>query len=404
MRTALHNLSRSTALVSSSASTSSVVGGFPSVKTLSEGGGGSFTYALSRAGFAAKNGVHPVARAGVTGLLRCGSSVGSPANPTTSRACEAGTRGNWSSGGFGVRGFHVSTPRLAASQKDYYELLGIQKGASDKEIKQAYLALAKKLHPDTNSTNPKAAEQFQEVQKAYETLKNPEQRQIYDQVGPEGMNGFNNGNGHPGFREDVDTDDIFRAFFGGGRKPSRGPDLQIRVEISFMEAMLGVNKTLNLPSDSGSLRAVSVNIPKGVDSAMKMMVQGEGGKSNNPKLPPGHLYVYVEVRPDKFFVRDGDDIHTEADVRIDQAAIGGTIRTRTLFDNEVELKLKPGTQSGHRLKLRGKGAPRLQREGSYGDHYVHVNVRVPEKLTARQLKLLEEFGREAEEAKKAAAA
>ena len=277
---------------------------------------------------------------------------------------------------------------------------------------QAYYALAKQLHPDTNKA-PDAESKFQEVQKAYETLKDDEQRRIYDQVGhsafeqgaaaggngggmggnPFGGGGFNPfGAGFSGGRvNEAEFEDILGAFFSGGVRPSR--DIAIAVTLDFMEAARGVHKVVQIPSRGAGSRSVDLNIPAGVDTGMRLRVDGSGQPANG-RQPAGNLYVTVNVREHPRFQRDGADISVEVPVSIDVAALGGSVTVPTL-DGVADVNVPPGTQPGDTLRLRNKGLPHMQAVSGVppkGDQYVRLAVQVPRKLTTRQKELLAEFG------------
>lgn len=306
------------------------------------------------------------------------------------------------------RNFRVSAA-VAAAVKDYYSILGVKKSASDKEIKKAYYDLAKKYHPDTNQGNAEAAAKFQEAQKAYETLSDKEKKSVYDQVGADAYEQGAGMGGHQGFEggfhgfdsqgNPVNVEDIFNQFFtGGGRfhRRSRGADLQAQVSVGFMEAVKGTTRNLNVLGED-----VEVTLPAGVDTGDSLKVPGKG-QPGPEGTPAGNLYVTVHVKQDPVFMRDGPDIHVETSVGFDIAALGGTMRVPTL-DGEVDLKVRAGIHTGHKVRLRGKGIKRVRGHG-VGDQYVHVSVTTPTNLTERQKELLIEFGEEEEKKKEAKAA
>ena len=253
------------------------------------------------------------------------------------------------------------------------------------------------------------------MQKAYETLKDDEQRRIYDQVGhtqfeqgaaagggggggmggnPFGGGGFNPfGAGFSGGRvNEAEFEDILGAFFSGGVRPSR--DIAIAVTLDFMEAAKGARKVVQLPSRGpGGSRSVDLNIPAGVDTGMRLRVDGMGQPANG-RQAAGNLYVTVNVREHPRFQRDGADISVEVPVTIDVAALGGSVTVPTL-DGVADVNVPPGTQPGDTLRLRNKGLPHMHTVSGVpptGDQYVRLAVQVPRKLTARQKELLAEFG------------
>ena len=355
------------------------------------------------------------------------------------------------------------------SERDYYEVLGVDRNATEDEIKKAYRRMARKYHPDLNKDNPKDAEEkFKEVNEAYQVLSDEGKRSQYDQVGHDafqqaarggagsagagGFGGFGQG-GFGGF----DMGDIFDMFSGGGRRQQNGPeagaDLRYDMEITLREAASGVNKSFTVNKNetcshchgsgaepgtsvetcphcggTGQERVVrntpfgqmvnvttcsycggkgkiikekchechgsgirkarktlSVDMPKGVSTGIRVRVSGEGepGKRGGPQ---GDLYVYIYVRDDPDFERDGDDLYRNAVISFPTAAMGSTVQIQTLEDT-VELRIPPGTQGGTKFRMPGKGMPRLQRSG-HGDLYVIVKVSVPAKLQQEQKETL----------------
>eukprot|EP00798_Chlamydomonas_sp_ICE-L_P019953 gene19953-26661_t len=308
----------------------------------------------------------------------------------------------------------VSSANFAG--KDYYDVLGVQRGASDQEIKKSYYQLAKKYHPDTNMGNTSAAETFQEIQKAYETLRDPEKRNIYNQVGREGMDrmesgGFSEagpGAGFGGFQG-------FGGFAGGGGGGAAGfgPDIFERMmnenpmfaqmfggmsmqplRITFMEAIKGTRKRVVLPGQRGREggQQLDVDIPPGVDDGDQIEVQvAMEGRRHHIRIA---IPVNVEEHP--IFTREGLDILMSQALPLVQAMLGTTISVPTI-DGKAELKVPAGTQNGDRLRLRAKGILD-PRQGRKGDQLVKIVLQVPKALSLRQIELLKEF--EEEEKKK----
>ena len=339
-------------------------------------------------------------------------------------------------------------------KRDYYEVLGVQRGANLEECKRAYRKLAMKFHPDRNPDSPSAEERFKEASEAYGVLSDPEKRNLYDQFGHEGLsrNGGVNVNDFP----DI-FGDLFGDLFGTrsrGRSGARsGEDLQYQLEINFEDAVFGCSKEIQVPrtescdrcngsgcepgsrrvtcgtcsgrgqvysqqgfftmtrtcsrcSGTGQMiqrpcascrgnglqqvqRTRKVDIPAGVDSGIRMRLNGEGNAGINGG-PRGDLYVLLSVREHQIFRREDADLHCDVKINVAQAALGSTVTVPTLEGSEVH-SIRPGTQSGARLLLRGKGVPRL-RGNRRGDLYAHVDVVVPKKLSAEQRKLFEQLG------------
>jgi molecular chaperone DnaJ len=350
---------------------------------------------------------------------------------------------------------------MAATERDYYELLGVPRNADDQTIKKAFRKLARELHPDV-SDHPEAELRFREVSEAYEALSNPETRQLYDRFGHAGLR---SGGFQPTHFDLGSFGDLFSAFFGedvfgssrrGGS--ARGADVLADVEIDLVEAARGVTVSVPLqtavvcsncqgsgaapgsdvvtcgscggggwvqqrtrgifgemvrqapcPECGGSgqkieepcpecrgdgrtiaERELEVEIPPGIHDGNRIRITGEGHVGPGGGHT-GDAYVRVRVRPDVRFIREGNDIFSQVDLTIVDAALGATVSVDTL-DGPVELELDPGTQPGEVRVLRGKGMPVLQGFGR-GDHRFLVNVTVPRRLTPEQRKLLVEFER-----------
>ena len=274
----------------------------------------------------------------------------------------------------------------------------------------------------------KAADKFKEATAAYEVLSDDKQRKLYDQFGHAGTDpnfqqgnpfagggnpfgGFDFGDGSIHFSMDegeIDAEELFDAFFGGGRKrrprgPKRGADLQMHVRLSFQEAVFGSSKEVNLRyqvlnQKTGQVevkdRKVIVDVPPGIDNGMNLRLSGQGAEGD-PGAPRGNLMVQVLVDPDDYFMRDGADVHTEAPISITQAILGGSIDVKTL-KGDVEVKIPKGCQPDTKLMLRGKGIQKMH-SASKGNHVVHVKIEIPQSITPRQEQLLREFDNESRE-------
>lgn len=249
---------------------------------------------------------------------------------------------------------------------------------------------------------------------AYEVLSDEKKRELYNQYGHAGVDpnfqqnpfagGFDFGDGSIHFQQGgEELEDIFEAFFGGGggkrrpRGPRRGADLQMQVEISFEEAVFGIQKDLDIryqvmDAKTNQVkmkeRSVKVDIPAGMESGMNLRLKQQGAEGD-PGAPNGNLLVQVIVRESDYYAREGADVHTELPISISQAILGGTMDVKTLTGT-VELKIPPGSQPGARLMIRNRGIPRLNSTGK-GNHYVHLKVQIPKTITHRQEELIREF-------------
>jgi DnaJ-class molecular chaperone len=293
-------------------------------------------------------------------------------------------------------------------KRDYYNVLGVRRDASDKDLKQAYRRLARQYHPDVNPGDVTAEQRFKEISEAYGVLSNLESRKKYDRFGHQAFAmGFDPSFGSDDFGGKVPH---FKDFFGsrssfeglgsmfddlfqGGRPraqqaPVAGSDLEQTVEVSFEEAMRGTTAQVHIVRRDGNSERLQVNIPPGVDNGSKVRVAGKGdiGQYHGAR---GDLYIVLRVRPHVYFTRQGHDILSEVPVTLTEVLLGAKIDVPTI-DGQATMTLPPGTQNGRRFRLRGKGVPALH-GGGRGDHYVTVQVVLPEVLDDRSRELLEEF-------------
>ena len=352
------------------------------------------------------------------------------------------------------------------NKKDYYEVLGVSKNATDDEIKSAFRKLAKKYHPDTNPGDKDAEAKFKEASEAYAVLSDPDKRRQYDQFG---HSAFENGAGGAGGFDFSGMDmgdifgDIFGDFFGGGARrrdpnaPTRGANIRAQVRITLEEACFGVEKELELtlkdecqtchgtgakPGTSpetcatcggkgqvvtsqkslfgmvqnvstcphchgtgkvvkdkctdchgtgyiASKKKIQVSIPAGIDHGQSVRIRGKGEPGTNGGAR-GDLLVEVYVQPHEEFERHDYDLYSEVKISYPKAVLGGEVTVKTI-DGEVACTIKPGTQTGTRMRLRGKGVPSLRNKKLRGNHYVDFVVDVPTSVTKEQKKLLQQL-------------
>lgn len=293
-----------------------------------------------------------------------------------------------------------------AGKRDYYEVLGVNRDADDNAIKKAYRKLAKKYHPDVNKGNAQAEEKFKEVTEAYEILSDPEKRKLYDRFGHGAFDGSAAGSqGNHNYREyhfeGGDMDDILKNMFGGGfwggsfggrSFRQKGSDLKAEISISFDDAVFGCDKVINLGNADGSgSHSVKVHIPAGIDSGKSIRLRGKGSPGINGG-EPGDLMLQVKVGEKPGFERKGMDVYTTVNIPFTTAVFGGEAVVQTLY-GRVVCKIAEGTQSGTKIRLRGKGIVSMSNPNVHGDQYVSVQIQVPRDLNDEAKRKLKEFER-----------
>jgi DnaJ-class molecular chaperone len=283
---------------------------------------------------------------------------------------------------------------------DPYSILGVARGASEKDIKSAYRKLAKELHPDRNKDNPKAAERFSEVTRAYDLLSDKDKRAQFDRGeididgNPVGFGGFTGaGAGQRGFRADgfegfgsegVDLGDIFEGLFGGRGGPfgggggggfsqrrgpaPRGASVQYRLSVSLPEAATRASQRITLADG----KTIDLKLPAGVEDGTQMRLAGKGEQGPGG---PGDALVTIQIAPHPFFRRDGDNIRLDLPISLDEAVGGAKVKVPTV-EGPVMLTVAPGSSSGKTLRLKGKGMSR--KDGSRGDQLVTLQIDLPE--------------------------
>lgn len=362
---------------------------------------------------------------------------------------------------------------MSTQNRDFYKVIGVPRSADAATIKSAYRKLAKKYHPDANPGKD-TTEQFQEINRAYEVLSNPELKQRYDTMGERGVgtSAASEAQGSPfgggGFGQEVDLGDIFDSFFGGGgrggpggrgrpRGPVAGEDLRFDLEIDFKTAVFGgeekvrirhlekcgtcegsgvqpgsavntcrecqgtgvtmqvtrtplgnfqtqqtcvtcrgtgqkVDQYCGTCSGQGlnqKSKQIKVTIPAGVEDGNKLRVRGEGDAGPNGG-PAGDLYIFLKVKKDRMFRREGPEIYSDTTVSYLDAILGASIKCKVV-DGDVTIKVPPGTQPGQVMRLKGNGAPRLGSPDQRGDHYVTINVEIPKSLSSDERALAEKL-------------
>ncbi|MBW9277573.1 DnaJ C-terminal domain-containing protein [Bacteroides fragilis] len=304
---------------------------------------------------------------------------------------------------------------------DYYKILGVDKNASQDDIKKAFRKLARKYHPDLNPNDPSAKDKFQEINEANEVLSDPEKRKKYDEYGEHwkhadefeaqkkarqhagagggGFSGFGGDGGSYWYSSDGEGfsggdaggfSDFFESMFGhrggGGRGGSgfRGQDFNAELHLSLRDAAQTHKQVLNVNG-----KQVRITIPAGVADGQVIKLKGYGGEGINGG-PAGDLYITFRIAEDSVFKRLGDDLYVDVEVDLYTAVLGGEKVVDTL-EGKVKLKIKPETQNGTKVRLKGKGFPIYKKEGQFGDLIVTYSVKIPTSLTDRQKELFREL-------------
>ena len=336
---------------------------------------------------------------------------------------------------------------ILSAKRDYYEVLGVSRTADAAAIKKAYRKLAKKYHPDSNAGNAKAEEAFKEVTEAYDVLGDEKKRKLYDQYGyaafdENGAEGFGQGGAYSqgaygpftgGFRQssgpggyqeyhfeggDINMDDIFGDLFGSGfdrrgtgktrsgfhRSSSgfsgfsgfeeggfagRGSDVNAEVEISFDEAAFGAKKRISLQDASGQIRSYEINIPAGIESGKTIRLKGKG-TPGTAGHPAGDLLLKVQVDDKPGFRREWQDFYTTVKVPFATAVLGGEVQIHTIY-GDVMCRIQEGTQSGAKIRLKGKGIVSMKDASVHGDQYATVEIEVPRGISIEAKRKLKEF-------------
>lgn len=305
---------------------------------------------------------------------------------------------------------------------DYYGVLGVNKTASQDEIKKAFKKLARKYHPDLNPNDPSAKQKFQEINEANEVLSDPEKRKKYDAYGENwkhadefeaqkqryqqqgggnaggfgGMGGGYWSSADGGFSGNFNGDegefsDFFESLFGSRRGSSRrgsagfkGQDFNAELHISLRDAAVTHKQVLEVNG-----KKIRITVPAGISDGQTIKLNGQGGQGINGG-PAGDLYITFVIADDPVFKREGDNLYMNASLDLYTAVLGGEIMVDTL-NGKVKLKIKPETQNGTKVRLKGKGFPVYKKDGQFGDLFVTFEIRIPTNLTRKQKELFQEL-------------
>lgn len=302
---------------------------------------------------------------------------------------------------------------------DYYKVLGVERNATQDDIKKAYRKLARKYHPDLNPNDPTAKDKFQEINEANEVLSDPEKRKKYDAYGENWKHADEfeaqqqayraqqqaNGNRQGEYWYSTDGEhftsgfggnasgfsDFFEELFGhrgatGGRTRGgfRGQDIEAELQLSLREAAVTHKQTFSINGET-----LRITVPAGVANGQVIKLKGHGGKGMNGG-PDGDLYITFAVSDDPAFKRKDNDLYTDVNIDLYTAVLGGDVIVNTL-DGQVKLKVRPGTQNDAKVRLKGKGFPVYKQEGSFGDLIVTYHVSIPTTLTEHQKDLFRQL-------------
>ncbi|WP_276166111.1 J domain-containing protein [Zobellia alginiliquefaciens] len=290
---------------------------------------------------------------------------------------------------------------------DYYQVLGVTKNASEKDIKKAFRKMARKYHPDVNPNDAAAEKKFKEVNEANEVLGDPEKRKKYDQYGKDWMHAEqfeeakaqqqrSRGSSGQQYTQDFeggDFSDFFESMFGGsggfstgGRQQARfrGQDLNAELRLNLRDAYTTQKQTLTVNGKN-----IRITIPAGIENGQTIKISGHGGPGRNGG-PKGDLYITFSIDNNTSFKRDGNNLYKTIALNLYTAVLGGEITVDT-FDGKAKLKVKPETQSGTTVKLKGKGFPIYKKEGQFGDLFITYTVQTPSDLSDQEKNLFKQL-------------
>ena len=291
---------------------------------------------------------------------------------------------------------------------DYYKVLEITKDASQSDIKKAYRKLARKYHPDVNPNDQSAKIKFQQINEANEVLSDPEKRKKYDKYGKDWQHGeayekarqqnYNqqrqysgqSGFGSTGGYSEHDFSDFFSSMFGGaesrGQAKFRGQDFNAELNLNLSDVYTTHKQTLAVNGKN-----IRITIPAGIENGQTIKIPRHGGPGMNGG-PNGDLYITFNISNHSSFKREGNNLYTTIDLDLYKAILGGEITADT-FDGKVKLKIKPETQNGTKVKLKGKGFPIYKQEGQFGDLIITFNIKIPENLSDKEKELFTELSK-----------
>jgi curved DNA-binding protein len=302
---------------------------------------------------------------------------------------------------------------------DYYKILEVDKNATEADIKKAYRRLARKYHPDVNPKDESAKKKFQQINEANEVLSDPEKRKKYDKYGKDwkhaeefekagyagGQQSRQQGQPNAGWQQSAsspfggegDFSDFFESMFGGSaggtmggrrggssRTKFRGQDIEAQLQLDLKDVYATDKHTLTVNGKN-----IRLTIPAGVENGQTIKISGHGGEGVNGG-PNGDLYLTFSIANHTKFKRDGDNLYTTVDLNLYTAVLGGEITVDT-FNGHVKLNVKPETQNGAKVKLKGKGFPVYKREGQFGDLYITYQVKIPTNLTEKEKELFSQL-------------
>lgn len=283
---------------------------------------------------------------------------------------------------------------------DYYKILGVEKKSTQEDIKKAYRKLARKYHPDVNPNDKEAEKKFKEINEANEVLSNTENRKKYDKYGKDWKHADEFDKAQQQRQQSrsssqdqysSDYSDFFESMFGGGRTRGgnvkfKGQDFHAELQLDLKDVYETHKRTLTVNGKN-----IRLTIPAGVSNGQIIRIKGHGGEGLNGG-PNGDLIIQFSIANHTKFKRDKNDLYATVDLDLYKAVLGGEITIDT-FESKVKLKVKPETQSGTKIKLKGKGFPVYKKEGEFGDLYITYNVKLPSNLSAKEIELFNELAK-----------